>query len=59
MIQKLVRWLVIACVVVGVYKIFGGDLSSFISSVGTAGMQVIDAGSDIIAQLWNSLFGNK
>lgn len=57
MISKIVKWLVVACVVVGIYKIFGGDLSSFISSIGTAAMQIIDAGSDIVAQLWDALFG--
>lgn len=57
MVRKIFNFLIVACVIVGIYKVFGGDLSSFLTSGGQVLMNIVDAGSDIIVQLWEFIFG--
>lgn len=57
MVRKIIHFLIVACVIVGIYKVFGGDLSSFLTSGGEVLMNIVDAGSDIVVQIWQWIFG--
>lgn len=57
MFRQILHFLLVACLVVGVYKMFGGDLGSFISMAGDALVNVVDAGSDVIAKIGDAIFG--
>lgn len=56
MIRKIASFLIVACVVVGIYKVFGGDLGSFITAGGEILMNIIEAGSDFVVQIWHWIF---
>ena len=57
MIRKIVSFIILACVVVGIYKVFGGDLSSFLSTGGEVLLNIVEAGSNIVVEIWHFIFG--
>lgn len=56
MLGKALNIIIVACVIVGLYKAFGGDISAFMTSAGDIILTIVDAGSDIVAQIWNAIF---
>lgn len=57
MLRQVINWILIACLAVGIYKAFGGDIGGFISATGDIVINIVDAGSDIVLQIWNAIFG--
>lgn len=55
MIRQIIKGLLIACVVVGIYKAFGGDVGSFVAGAGSIILNIVDAGSDVVLQIWNAI----
>lgn len=57
MLRQSINYLLVACVVVGIYKVFGGDLGSFIAVTGDIILNIVEAGSNLVYQIWTAIFG--
>lgn len=57
MLRQILNFVLVVILVVGVYKMFGGDLGSFVTMVGDVLINVVDAGSDVVADIGDAIFG--
>lgn len=57
MIKTILGWLGLAILVVALYKIFGGDFGLALSSIADWVINIVNAGSDIVIKIWNSING--
>jgi hypothetical protein len=57
LVKQILGWLGLAILVVALYKIFGGDFGLALTTIADWVINVVNAGSDIVIKIWNSING--
>jgi hypothetical protein len=57
LVKQILGWLGLAILVVALYKIFGGDFGLALTTIADWVINLVNAGSDIVIKIWNSING--
>jgi hypothetical protein len=57
LIKTILGWIGLAILVVAIYKIFNGDFGLALTTVADWVIHIVNAGSDIVIKIWNSING--
>lgn len=57
MVKQILGWIGLAILVVALYKIFGGDFGLALTTIADWVINLVNAGSDIVIKIWNSING--